>query len=82
MGTERLLDAISRFRTKRLVNIGSFSAYDFIAIRGQLAEDTPLEANLYERDGYAIAKTWQERVVRRMSQKYGWDLTILRSRMI
>ncbi len=34
--------------------------------------------DLYARDGYSIAKSWQERVVRRASAAHGWDLTVLR----
>ena len=45
---------------------------------GTLDEESPLESDLYRRDGYAIAKTWQERVVRRMSREQHWDLTVLR----
>ena len=43
-----------------------------------LDESSPLESNLYERDGYAISKTWQERLVRRTAEANGWNLTILR----
>ena len=56
----------------------SFSVYGWSTIRGTLTEESPLESDLYRRDGYAIAKTWQERVARRMSQKHNWDLTVLR----
>ena len=47
---------------------------------GTLDEDSPLEAGdaLYERDGYTIAKAWQERVTRRLAGQHGWDLTVLR----
>ena len=47
-------------------------------VRGILTEESPLESDLYQRDGYAIAKTWQERIVRRMSQEHRWDLTVIR----
>jgi nucleoside-diphosphate-sugar epimerase len=43
-----------------------------------LTEESPLETDLYRRDDYAIAKTWQERVVHRLSQEHNWDLTVLR----
>jgi UDP-glucose 4-epimerase len=45
-----------------------------------LTEESPLEtgADLYERDGYAIAKVWQERVVRHAAAAHGWQLTVLR----
>ena len=80
VGTERLLEAMAQSRTRRLLLASSFSVYNWSAIRGVLTEESPLEAgsHLYERDGYAVAKTWQERVVRREADRYGWDLTVLR----
>jgi UDP-glucose 4-epimerase len=80
VGTERLLEAMARSRTRRLVLASSFSVYDWSAIRGTLTEESPLESgtDLYERDGYAIAKVWQERVVRQAAETRGWGLTVLR----
>ena len=80
VGTERLLEAMARSATRRLVLASSFSVYDWDAVRGgTLTEESPLAAaDLYRRDGYTIAKTWQERVARRMSREHGWDLTVLR----
>ena len=45
-----------------------------------MTEESPVEprADLYERDGYAVAKVWQERVARRMAEEHGWALTVLR----
>ena len=81
VGTERLLDAMARAETtRRLVLASSFSVYDWSAIRGALTEASPLEAgaDLYDRDGYAVAKAWQERVARRAAREHGWALTVLR----
>jgi nucleoside-diphosphate-sugar epimerase len=80
VGTERLLEAMSRSRTTRLVLASSLSVYDWSAIRGTLTEESPIEsgADLYERDGYAVAKAWQERVARRAAAAHGWQLTVLR----
>jgi UDP-glucose 4-epimerase len=80
VGTERLLDAMSRTACKRLVLASSFSVYDWSRIRGTLDENSPLEPvpDLYGRDGYSIAKSWQERVTRREAERHGWDLTVLR----
>ena len=80
VGTERLLEAMAGSTTRRLVLASSFSVYDWGAVRGgTLTEESPLAAaDLYRRDGYTIAKTWQERVARRMSREHGWDLTVLR----
>jgi UDP-glucose 4-epimerase len=78
MGTERLLEAMSRSGTRKLVLASSFSVYGWSDVGRTLTEESPLESDLYRRDGYAIAKTWQERVAQRMSQEHNWDLTILR----
>jgi 2-alkyl-3-oxoalkanoate reductase len=79
-GTERLLAAMATTACKRLVLASSFSVYDWSNIRGTLTEESPLEQppDLYERDGYSIAKSWQERITRRISGEHGWDLTVLR----
>jgi nucleoside-diphosphate-sugar epimerase len=80
VGTEKLLDAMSRSGTKRIVLASSFSVYDWVKTRGTLDENAPLEVapGLYERDGYAVAKVWQERVTRRFAENQGWGLTVLR----
>ena len=78
VGTERLLAAMAQSRTKRLVLASSFSVYDWSSICGTLTEDSPLEAEVYDRDGYAVAKYWQEKVARRMAEENGWQLTVLR----
>jgi 2-alkyl-3-oxoalkanoate reductase len=79
-GTERLLDAMALSTCRRLVLCSSFSVYDFSSTHGVLDENSPLhrEADVYVRDGYTIAKWWQERVTRRFAEKHGWDLTVLR----
>lgn len=79
-GTERLLGEMRGTRCQHVVLISSFSVYDWSATRGTLDEDSPVETapHLYLRDGYAIAKTWQERVARRASDEEGFALTVLR----
>lgn len=79
-GTEHLLEAMARSRTSRMVLASSFSVYDWSRIRGSLDEASPLLERpvLYQRDGYAIAKLWQERVARRLAERFGWNLTVLR----
>jgi UDP-glucose 4-epimerase len=79
-GTERLLDAMATTACRRLVLCSSFSVYNYSAARGTLDEDSPLHnvEEVYGRDGYTIAKWWQERVTRRYVEKNGWDLTVLR----
>jgi len=80
VGTERLLEAMARSDTKRLVLASSFSVYDWSAIEGELTEESPIEpsTDLYDRDGYAVAKVWQERVARRLAAENGWELIVLR----
>jgi nucleoside-diphosphate-sugar epimerase len=79
-GSERLLSAMAGTPCKRIVLASSFSVYDWSRIRGTLDENSPLETDpdLYARDGYSIAKSWQERVVRRFAAEHHWDLTVLR----
>ncbi len=78
IGTTRLLQAMATSQATRLVLASSFSVYDWEVARGTLTEDTPLAGNLYQRDGYAVAKTWQERITRRAAQDHQWQLTVLR----
>lgn len=79
-GTERLLAAMAGSACRRIVLASSFAVYDWSAIRGTLDESSPVETgrDLYARDGYTIAKAWQERVTRRFAAEHGWDLTVLR----
>jgi len=76
--TERLLTAMARTPTRRLVLASSYAVYGWSRVHGVLDEDSPLEPRLYSRDGYTVSKTWQERVSRRLSREQGWDLTVLR----
>lgn len=76
-GTEHLLEAIAASDVRRVVLAGSMSVYDWTAARGRIDEAAPLEASLYSRDGYAIAKTWQERVAREAITD-GRELVVLR----
>lgn len=79
VGTERLLDAMAESQTRRLVHASSFSVYDWRKTGRSLTEQSPLEDDeVYDRDAYAVAKLWQERVVRRMAEKHDWTLTVLR----
>jgi nucleoside-diphosphate-sugar epimerase len=80
VGTERLLAAMARTDCKRLLLASSFAVYDWSSIRGTLDESSPLEPipDLYARDGYSIAKSWQERIVRQLAAEHGWGLTVIR----
>ena len=80
VGTERLLDAMGGSEVRRVVLASSFSVYDYRKVRGRLTEDSPIleGPGLYERDGYAIAKTWQERAARRIVDQQGRELVVMR----
>ena len=78
VGTTRLLRAMANSKTRRVIFCSSFSVYDFDGARGRLTEETPIDPRIYERDGYAVAKYWQERVVRQACEEHGWELTVLR----
>ena len=80
VGTERLLDAMAVSACRRLVLCSSFSVYDYSSVGRTLDEDSPLHRSpdVYTRDGYTIAKWWQERVTRGFTEKHGWELTVLR----
>jgi nucleoside-diphosphate-sugar epimerase len=80
VGTERLLTAMAGTACRRLVLCSSFSVYDYSSTSGTLDENAPLHktADVYTRDGYTIAKWWQERVTRRFAKEHDWTLTVLR----
>jgi len=80
VGTERFLDAMSRSSVRRLVLCSSFSVYDWSQASGTVDEELPLLSgpDVYARGGYAAAKVWQERLARRASEAYGYELTVLR----
>jgi 2-alkyl-3-oxoalkanoate reductase len=80
VGTERLLDAMAGSACRRMVLCSTFSVYDYSSAHRTLDEGSPLHqaSDVYTRDGYTIAKWWQERVTRRFTETHGWDLTVLR----
>ena len=78
VGTENLLSTMVEQQITKLVHCSTFSVYDWQQLGSQLDENSPLETQLYTRDGYAISKTWQERLVRRAANQHGWQLTVLR----
>ncbi len=79
VATERLIEGLRRTSSvRRIVLASSFSVYDWGCAGGVLDEDTALEPLPFERDGYTLAKLWQERVVRRAALENGWSLAVLR----
>lgn len=78
-GTEHLLAAMDSGGVARLVLISSIAVYDWAATEGTLSEASPLETDIYGRDGYAVSKWWQERVARReVERRPDLGLTVLR----
>jgi nucleoside-diphosphate-sugar epimerase len=78
VATERFLDAMAESNVKRLVHVSSLVVYDWSKAGACMDENTPLEHDPYTMGGYTIAKTWQERVVRRMAEEHSWELTVVR----
>lgn len=81
VATENLLNVMAKSTTRRIVLISSFSVYCHDRIRRTLDEKSTIisvENNLYDRDGYAIAKSWQERITREYAQQNHWDLCVIR----
>jgi len=79
-GTERFFEAMGCSGVKRLVLCSSFSVYDWARASGTVDETLPIleGQDVYERDGYATAKLWQERLARRKTEERGWELTVIR----
>ena len=82
VGTERLIAAMAQASVRRLVLASSFAVYDMQALRGEVDEHAPLERDPYSRDGYAVAKLWQERVARGGAAEHGFELTVLRPGLV
>ena len=78
IGTERLLEAMARSATKRLIHISSLVVYDWSRAKGVMDESSPLLSEIYSMGGYTIAKVWQERLVRRFALANAWKLTVMR----
>ena len=77
-GTERLVASLTGTSVQRVVLASSFSVYDWRLPRKVLDEDTPLDSQWWERDGYAASKIWQETVLREAASSAAWDLLVLR----
>lgn len=82
VGSEHLLDLMAAAEIRRLVLAGSFSVYHPEAADELVDEHSPLETDPYAREGYTVAKLWQERVIRRDARERGLLLTVLRPGLI
>lgn len=78
VGTERLLAALPGSGVSRLVLISSYSVYDWENAPAVLDEHAQVMATPYTRDGYTVAKVWQEKVVREFSTSHDVEVVILR----
>ena len=79
VGSEKLIAAMEEAGTTRLVLASTFSVYDWSAVEDRLDESSPLlREGMYERDGYAVAKSWQEGILRQAARRNDWDLRVLR----
>jgi len=78
VGTENLLEAMSKSSVKRFVHVSSLVVYDWSQAKGVMDEQTPLLDDVYKMDGYTIAKVWQERLVSRAATAHSWALTVMR----
>jgi nucleoside-diphosphate-sugar epimerase len=80
VATENLLSSMAVAGVQRLVLASSYSVYDWSRIHRELDERAAVvtEPALYERDGYTVAKVWQERVARRAADGGELSLTVLR----
>ncbi|GAB1543463.1 NAD(P)-dependent oxidoreductase [Scytonema sp. NUACC21] len=81
IATENLLDAMIEAQVFRLVDISTFSVYDYSSST-TISEDTPLESNPLERDEYAQVKLLQEELVREFEENYRAQVTYVRPGMI
>jgi 2-alkyl-3-oxoalkanoate reductase len=77
--TENLLKAMTEANVQRLIAISTFSVYDYLHLPAGtiLDENSPLEPNPTQRDGYAQTKLMQEALIREFAQNQG-KVTILR----
>ncbi len=72
IATENLLDAMIEGKMMRLVNISTFSVYDYLRRPSEtmITEESLIESNPLERDEYAQTKLLQEELVREFEQNH------------
>jgi nucleoside-diphosphate-sugar epimerase len=84
IATENLLDGMVAADVLRLVDISTFSVYDYQGISSgeTITEDSLIESNPLERDEYAQTKLLQEELVREFEQNHNAQVTIVRPGLI
>ena len=84
VATENLLWAMGEADVKRLVHVSTFSVYDSMKIRSWsvLDENSPIERDALDRDGYAHTKLVQEHLVREHAAKTCCEVVVIRPGII
>jgi len=79
-GSRRLLEAMARTTTRRIVLASSFSVYNWSKLGHSVSEDDEIldRSTMQFCDGYAQAKSLQERLTRDLARHHDWTLTVLR----
>lgn len=78
VGTERLLTAVAASRVTRFILVSSYSVYDWQAAGPRLDESSPVTSAPHQRDGYTVAKVWQEKIVREFAARSHVEVAVLR----
>ena len=84
IATENLLDAMVEVNMMRLVNISTFSVYDYLRSPSgtTITEKSLIESDPLERDEYAQTKLLQEELVREFEQNHNTQVTTIRPGLI
>lgn len=84
IGTENLLDAMLEANIMRLINISTFSVYDYLRIPSNtiINENSAIESDPLERDEYARTKLLQEELVNEFQKNHQSQITTIRPGLI
>ncbi len=84
IATENLLDAMVEANVMRLVDISTFSVYDYLRTPAgtTITEDTLVECCPLDRDEYAQTKLLQEELVREFERERNAQVTIVRPGLV
>ena len=84
IATENLLDAMVEVNMMRLINISTFSVYDYLRSPSgtTITEQSLIESDPLERDEYAQTKLLQEELVREFEQNHKAQVTTIRPGLI
>lgn len=84
VGTRNLLDAAAAAGVRRIVMVGSFSAYRTVGLpRGAVHDESvPIEEVGIEKGAYAHAKTRQEHLLAEYRDRFGFETVVLRPGVI